>query len=134
MALSAAILRRPAAWARATKVTLDVGGGLNWSQSAVERVLKSEMLLTHRGHFLGAAWSMVVLRHYHDGRDAAEEDVRLQFPMGAIDLPLARRFPEIGKVDWRHVDFSRFSKTRNSAVTRCDFTPEAALSALASPH
>jgi ABC-type sugar transport system substrate-binding protein len=103
-------------------------GGLNWNQSAVERVLKGEMVLTHGGHFLLGAWAMVVLRDYHDGRDFAEEDVRLQFPMGAFDLPVARRFPEIGKVDWRKVDFTRFSKTRNSAVTRYSFTPDAVLS------
>ena len=64
---------------------------------------------------------MVVLRDYHDGRDFAEEDVRFQFPMGAMDLPLARRFPEIGKVDWRNVDFTRFSKTRNPKCPSEDF-------------
>jgi ABC-type sugar transport system substrate-binding protein len=111
-----------------------VVGGLNWSQGGVERVLKGEMLLTHGGHLLGGAWAMVILRDYHDGRDFAEEDVRLQFPMGAIDLPIARRFPYLGKVDWSQVDFTRFSKTRNPAVTRYDFTPDAVLSALASGH
>ena len=105
-------------------------GGLNWSQAAVERVLKGEMVLTHGGHFLLGAWAMVVLRDHHDGRDFAEEDVRLQFPMGAFDLPVARRFPDIGKVDWRRVDFTRFSKTRNPAVTRYNFTPDAVLSRL----
>jgi ABC-type sugar transport system substrate-binding protein len=105
-------------------------GGLNWSQAGVDRVLKGEMVLTHGGHFLLGAWAMVVLRDYHDGRDFAEEDVRLQFPMGAFDLPVARRFPEIGKVDWRRVDFTRFSKTRNPAVTRYNFTPDAVLSHL----
>ena len=70
---------------------------------------------------------MVVLRDYQDGRDFAEENVRLHIPMGAFDLPVARRFPEIGKVDWRRVDFTRFSKTRNPAVARYTFTPDAVL-------
>ena len=111
-----------------------VVGGLNWSQGGVQHVLAGDMLLTHGGHFLGGAWSMVILRDYHDGRDFAEEDVRLQFPMGAIDLPVARRFSEVGKIDWRQVDFTRFSKTRNSAVTRYNFTPDAVLSALVAAH
>jgi ABC-type sugar transport system substrate-binding protein len=109
-------------------------GGLNWNQGGVERVLKGEMVLTHGGHFLLGAWAMVILRDYHDGRDFAEEDVRLRFPMGAFDLPVARRFPEIGKVDWRKVDFTRFSKTRNPAVTRYNFTPDAVLRLLPSTN
>jgi ABC-type sugar transport system substrate-binding protein len=105
-------------------------GGLNWSQEAVERVLNGEMFVTYGGHFLLGAWAMVVLRDHHDGRDFAEEDVRLQIPMGAIDLPIARRFPDIGKVDWRQIDFTKFSKTRNPAVRRYEFTPDAVLSQL----
>jgi ABC-type sugar transport system substrate-binding protein len=105
-------------------------GGLNWSQPAVDRVLKNEMVITHGGHFLLGAWAMVMLRDLRDGRDFAEEDVRLQVPMGAIDLAVARRFPEIGKVDWSKVDFTRFSKTRNPAVVRYEFSPEAVLDQL----
>jgi ABC-type sugar transport system substrate-binding protein len=102
-------------------------GGLNWSQEAVDRVLNGEMVVTDGGHFLLGAWAMVILRDYHDGRDFAEEDARLQIPMGAVDLPVARRFPEIGKVDWQKVDFTKFSKTRDHAVKRYDFTPDAVL-------
>jgi ABC-type sugar transport system substrate-binding protein len=105
-------------------------GGLNWSQDAVARVLNGEMVVTHGGHFLVGAWSMVVLRDHHDGRDFAEEDVRLQFPMGAFDLPVARRFPNIGTVDWRKVGFAKFSKTRNPGVRRYEFTPDAVLGRL----
>jgi hypothetical protein len=109
-------------------------GGLNWSQDAVKLVLDGEMVVTHGGHFLLGAWAMVVLRDHHDGRDFAEEDVRLQIPMGAIDLPVARRFPEIGKVDWRQVDFTKFSKTRNPAVKRYEFTTDAVLAQLRATH
>ena len=109
-------------------------GGLNWSQEAVDRVLNREMVVSYGGHFLLGAWAMVVLRDYKDGRDFAEEDVRLQFPMGAFDLPVARRFPKIGKVDWNQVDFTRFSKTRNSAVTRYNFSPDAVLGQLEANH
>ena len=105
-------------------------GGLNWSQDAVTAVLDGDMVVTHGGHFLLGAWAMVVLRDLHDGRDFAEENVRLQVPMGAIDLPVARRFPEIGKVDWRKVDFAKFSKTRNPAVKSYEFTPDAVLAQL----
>jgi ABC-type sugar transport system substrate-binding protein len=131
MALGAITALREAGYKPGVDVVV---GGLNWSQDGVERVLKGEMILTHGGHFLVGAWAMVVLRDYHDGRDFAEEDVRLQFPMGAIDPPVARRFPEIGKVDWRRVDFTRFSKIRNPAVTRYNFTPDVVLGQLATTH
>jgi ABC-type sugar transport system substrate-binding protein len=129
MALGAIAALRAAGYKPGVDVVV---GGLNWSQAGVERVLKGEMVVTHGGHFLLGAWAMVLLRDYHDGRDFAEEDVRLQFPMGAFDRPVARRFPEIGKVDWRKVDFTRFSKVRNGAVTRYNFSPDAVLSQLES--
>jgi ABC-type sugar transport system substrate-binding protein len=131
MALGAITALREAGYKPGVDVVV---GGLNWSQRGVEQVLKGEMVVTHGGHFLLGAWAMIILRDYHDGRDFAEEDVRLRFPMGAFDLPVARRFPEIGKVDWRTVDFTRFSKIRNPAVTRYNFTPDAVLSHLPSTH
>ena len=90
MALGAITAMREAGYKPGVDVVV---GGLNWSQAGVERVLKGEMVVTHGGHFLVGAWAMVILRDYYDGRDFAEEDVRLQFPMGAFDLPVARRFP-----------------------------------------
>jgi ABC-type sugar transport system substrate-binding protein len=107
-------------------------GGLNWSQDAVDKILAGEMVVTHGGHFLLGAWSMVVLRDHADGRDFAEEDVRLTVPMGAIDLPVAKRFPEIGKVDWTKVSFAKFSKSRNPAIKRYAFTTDAVLAQIRS--
>src|SRR5262245_24012396 len=127
MALGAMAALRERGYAPGKDVLI---GGLNWSQDAVSKVLDGEMVVTHGGHFLLGAWAMVIVRDTYDGRDFAEEDVRLQVPMGAFDLPVARRFPEIGKVDWRRVEFARFSKTRNPEVTRYNFTPDAVLSRL----
>ena len=107
-----------------------VVGGLNWSQGGIDRVLSGEMLLTHGGHFLGGAWVMVVIRDHHDGRDFAEEDVRLQFPMAAFTKPIAARFPTIGKIDWRRVDFTKFSKVHNPSIQRYAFTADAVLNQL----
>lgn len=109
-----------------------VVGGLNWSQGAIDRVLSGEMLLTHGGHFLGGAWVMVLIRDHRDGRDFAEEDVRLQFPMAAFTRPIAARFPNIGSIDWRHVDFTKFSKSRNPSIQRYAFTADAVLNQLPS--
>ena len=109
-----------------------VVGGLNWSQPAIDKVLSGEMLLTHGGHFLGGAWVMVLVRDHHDGRDFAEEDVRLQFPMTAFTKPIAQRFPNIGKIDWTRVDFTTFSKAHNPSIQRYAFTADAVLNQLPS--
>ncbi len=108
-------------------------GGLNWSQVAVKKVLDGEMVVTYGGHFLLGAWAMVILRDYHDGRDFAEEDVRLQIPMGAIDQSVARRFPDIGNTDWGKIDFTRFSKTRHPELKRYEFTQDALLAQMRPP-
>lgn len=105
-------------------------GGLNWNEEAVKAVLDGDMVVTYGGHFLLGAWAMVMLRDYQDGRDFAEEDVRLQIPMGAIDQPVARRFPNIAATDWRNIDFTRFSKTRNPEINRYEFTQDALLAQL----
>jgi ABC-type sugar transport system substrate-binding protein len=105
-------------------------GGLNWSQPAIDKVLSGEMVLTHGGHFLLGASAMIMLRDYQDGRDFIEEDLRLQVPMTAMDRALARRFPEIGRIDWSKVDFARFSKTRNPNLARYEFAPDAMLAQL----
>ena len=100
-------------------------GGLNWSQFAVKKVLDGEMVVTYGGHFLLGAWAMVVLRDYYDGRDFAEEDVRLQIPMGAIDLSVARRFPT-SAIRTGARSTSRGSarpETRNSNATSLRRTP-----------
>jgi len=109
-------------------------GGLNWNQEAVKAVLDGDMVVTYGGHFLLGAWAMVLLRDYQDGRDFDEEDVRLQIPMGAIDLPVARRFPNIAGTDWSKIDFTRFSKTRNPEVKRYEFTQDALLAQLPAAH
>ena len=38
--------------------------------------------------------------------------------------------PEIGKIDWRRVDFTSFSKSRNPKIQRYGFTPDAVLNQL----
>jgi hypothetical protein len=75
---------------------------------------------------------MVLIRDHRDGRDFAEEDVRLQFPMAAFTRPIAARFPNIGSIDWRRVDFTKFSKSRNPSIQRYGFTADAVLNQLPS--
>jgi ABC-type sugar transport system substrate-binding protein len=105
-------------------------GGINWNQAAVDKILSGEMVLTYGGNLLQGAWAMVLVRDFTDGRDFAEEDVRQQIPMTAIDRQLARRFPKVDEIDWRKVDFTRFCKSRNPTLDAYKFTLDSVLSQL----
>lgn len=96
MALGAIAALRERSYRPGTDVLV---GGLNWSKAAIKAVRDGDMVATYGGHFLLGAWVMVVLRDYNDGRDFAEEDLELQVAMSAIDLPIARRFPNIADTD-----------------------------------
>jgi hypothetical protein len=50
--------------------------------------------------------------------------------MGVVDLPNRMALPR--HRHWRQVDCTRFSKTRDPAVIRYNFTPDAVLGSLAS--
>ena len=64
-------------------------------------------------------------------RACAEEAVHLRFPMTAIGPGnVARYLAALGDSDWSKVDFSRFSKVRNPAVTSYDFSITALLNAI----
>lgn len=105
--------------------------GLNWSPRGVRMVRDGGMLLTHGGHFLGGAWSMILLRDHYDGADFAETSVELSFPMTAITSENVDAYlRHFGDGDWGAVDFAALSRTRGGATGPYRFTLDGLLSAL----
>jgi ABC-type sugar transport system substrate-binding protein len=97
--------------------------GLNWSTEALRLVQKGDLVASAGGHFLTGAWALVLLRDHRDGRDFASEDLAIRFPMGLIDRANVDTYlAAFGEQRWERIDFTRFSKTRNPALEKYDFT------------
>ncbi len=104
--------------------------GLDWSPDGLGKVEAGEMISTDGGHFLGGAWSIVMLRDYADGCDFARQGAARTFPMASVDrsnvsdaekLVLRRRYDR--------VDFSEFLASGRRACGVYDFSLDAVLRA-----
>lgn len=107
--------------------------GLNWSSEGLKLVKSQEMLLTDGGHFLGGAWSMVLLHDYHQqqlkGNDSPIGDIRFQMQsidQQNIDLYLSH----LGNERWNKIDFTRFSLSDVDGSTHYDFSLEKVFSSI----
>lgn len=98
--------------------------GLNWSAEALEHVQTGELVMTHGGHFLAGAWSMVVLHdHYHGTDFGSISGPHVAFPMAAITRDTsAQLFELLHRESWDRLDYRRFSRHLNPALTAYDFS------------
>jgi ABC-type sugar transport system substrate-binding protein len=104
--------------------------GLNWSADALARIKSGKMIMTDGGHFLGGAWSLVMLRDYADGCDFAPQGAARMFPLAAIDRDnLDQVEGLVVRREFERVDFSRFLAKR-SACGVYDFSLAAVLKAV----
>jgi ABC-type sugar transport system substrate-binding protein len=112
--------------------------GLNWSQEAIQKVIKGEMTLTHGGHFIAGAWAMVMLYDIVQGRDfntgtglAATE---VHFPMTAINQGNAQDYLKyFGNQQWSDIPFKRFSLSHSQKSKSYQFTLDKLIQSLRQP-
>ena len=91
-----------------------VVAGLNWSTACVRAVMDGTMTLTHGGHFLAGAWSIVMLHDYDQGQDFASISKHISFPMSAITQDNAAEYLRyFQQEDWSKINFSYFSRANN---------------------
>jgi ABC-type sugar transport system substrate-binding protein len=96
--------------------------GINTSTEALEAVKSGRMASLAGGHFITGAWALVMIYDYHHGHDFADEGLELRRPMFAEFTPaLADRYIERFSGGFDGVDFSRYSKVRNSKLRRYNF-------------
>ena len=97
--------------------------GLNWSIEAVRMVNSGEMTMTHGGHFLAGAWSIVLIHDFDQGRDFAAFDVNIMFPMSAIHKGNAAKY--LGYFEnrnWSQIPFKEFGLWDKQGDKKYDFT------------
>jgi ABC-type sugar transport system substrate-binding protein len=96
--------------------------GINTSTEALEAVKSGRLTSLAGGHFITGAWALVMIYDYHHGHDFADEGLELRRPMFAEFTPaLADRYIERFSSGFDGVDFSRYSKVRNSKLRRYNF-------------
>jgi len=108
-----------------------VVAGLNWSTAGIRAVIDGTMTLTHGGHFLAGAWSVVVIHDHNQGRDFVDIAKHLSFPMSAITRENAARYlTHFRNEDWSKINFSKFSRADNTALRDYPFNLQTILSAV----
>ncbi|MDX1452339.1 MAG: ABC transporter substrate-binding protein [Oleiphilaceae bacterium] len=91
--------------------------GLNWSADALKKVEQRAMVLTHGGHFLAGAWSMVLIHDHHAGMGLPAEAPHFRFPMAAITAEAPEALKQlIHTRNWSALDYRRFTKSGQTAA------------------
>lgn len=101
-------------------------GGVDWASFALPKVLDGTFTASLGGHFMDAAWGLIMLYDHHHGRDFQIRRARSKnVVVTARNVQEYMRFLDRGQ--WHRIDFSRFSKVRNPDLESYEFSPEAVL-------
>ncbi|MBF0225677.1 MAG: ABC transporter substrate-binding protein [Desulfobacterales bacterium] len=106
-------------------------GGIDWDVDALKSIKTGEMSITIGGHYLDAAWAVVLLYDYFNGVDFAQESVMMKSQMHLITKSNIELFlNKLGDDEWEKVDFTKFSKKINPTIQKYNFTLEEILKQL----
>lgn len=97
--------------------------GLNWSNPAIDAVIKGEMTMTHGGHFFAGAWGIVLINDYDHGVDFKDLGTVIRFPMSALTKERAVIYKAaLGDQNWSKINFRAFSRQDGALPHGYDFT------------
>ncbi|HEX7028240.1 MAG TPA: ABC transporter substrate-binding protein, partial [Gammaproteobacteria bacterium] len=104
-------------------------GGIDWSLDGLKAVAAGEMAVTVGGHILEGAQALILIYDYHHGIDFAEgTGAEMQTAMKAVTAGNAEGYlHRLYELDWRKIDFKRFSKKHNPGLKDYDFSLDALL-------
>jgi len=104
-------------------------GGLNWDAPALQKIREGSLTNSLGGHFMTGGWALVLLHDYHHGKDFAEEGTNLRMKIfDEINTSNVDEYlKKFGKHEWSTIDFTRFSKVLNPAISKYDFSLNALL-------
>jgi ABC-type sugar transport system substrate-binding protein len=96
-------------------------GGFDWG--LVEELKTGRMTASMGGHFLEAAWAVILIQDYHAGYDFAEDTgIRISTPLYAVTNKNIQQTGDIaGDIDWEKIDFRKYSKKHNPKLERYNF-------------
>lgn len=98
-------------------------GGVDWSAAGIQAVRDGQLQATAGGHFMEAAWALVVMSDYLRGIDfSATEGVRMKTDMILLTAENLNAYSAVLDAEaWGKLDFKRLSKLWNPAVKRYNF-------------
>jgi ABC-type sugar transport system substrate-binding protein len=101
-------------------------GSVGWANEAIMRVKEKKLVTTVGGHFMDAAWVLILLYDYHNGIDFINDMPKSK--MSSIDINNVDKFLEaFSKKEWDRIDFNKFSKFKNSELKEYDFSLDSVL-------
>lgn len=110
-----------------------VTGGMDWTIAALESIQRGELTVSYGGHFLEAAWALVMIHDYHHGKDFYDPaNPKMRSFLRPIDrFNVEDYLRNFGDQDWTKVDFGKFSMVKNPDLPAYDFTLDALLEQMA---
>ncbi|GAA5217442.1 ABC transporter substrate-binding protein [Corallincola platygyrae] len=106
-------------------------GGIDWTLEAKEALEEGSIDVSMGGHFMEAAWVLVMLHDYFKGKDFAEVGVSLRDPMYPMTQYNSEKMALLMKPSsWKSIDFKAFSRFYNPGLDRYPFSVGQVLSQL----
>lgn len=110
-------------------------GGIDWVPEAVQKINVGELVCSIGGVAFQAGWSTILLYDYLHGKDFRPE----LGPLINIEPVLLTKknvkiyLRHFANGNWRQVDFTRFSKSKNPALKKYDFSYQHVLESIGPP-
>lgn len=103
--------------------------GCGWSKTGIEKTKQGKLLTTVGGHFMDAAWSLVLIHDYHHGKDFGNRSMESNmYPIIASNADIYQQ--AFNRKNWGKIDFTRFSKVLNPTLKDYNFSLNAVLKQL----
>lgn len=107
-------------------------GGMDWSPEGIQAIRRGTLEASMGGHFMEGGWALVLIYDYIHGTWPPTEGRTIQSSMRLMDRTNIDTYLNgLDKRQWRRLDFKRFTRTHNPAITAYDFSPDAVVRALA---
>jgi ABC-type sugar transport system substrate-binding protein len=99
-------------------------GGVDLSPEAIDYIENGKQSVSVGGHFLEAAWSLVMLYDYHHRIDFNEGDnyIFTSIPYVVTSENVAAYRRNFQSIDWNKIDFKQFSKKLNPDIGKYNFS------------
>lgn len=106
-------------------------GGVDGIPEALDAIREGKLAATLAGHFMEAAWALILLYDYHHGIDFIDDtSVRYSQLQLITHSNIEKYSPLFSPHNWQHIDFKRFSKAANPQLKAYDFSMDNVLKAM----